>query len=134
MTETPKPKGRGGPGRGQGRKPGSFRLKNRLALTERFYELKWKFTTEGVSNPVEAAENAMYDEDHPDGELEAGDRSRYRETLKKLRLRGRSESIYLDELAGALADERDPDRRNQIIKILDDLGLSWSARQRKRKR
>jgi hypothetical protein len=133
MTDTPKLKGSGGPGRGQGRKPGSFRLKNRLARAERFYELKWKFAMEGVPKPVEAAENAMYDEDHPEGDISGDDeKGRYRDALKKLRLRGRSESLYLNELDSDLATEQDPERREQLIKQLDQLGLSRRRRPRKR--
>jgi hypothetical protein len=128
VTDTPKLKERGGPGRGQGRKPGSFRTENRRALSGRFIEFKLKFAREFVSNPVEAAENAMYDEDHPEGEREPGDRDRYRETLKRLRLRGRSEDMFLCELNNELATEQDPERRKQLIKQLDDLGLSWQRR------
>jgi hypothetical protein len=89
---------------------------HRIELNERFIAYRYKFNLEGVPNPVEAADDAMYAEDYPHGEPKPGHKDRYRDTLRKLRVRGRVEDILLTE--------GDP----EILNLLP----TWEQRQRRR--
>jgi hypothetical protein len=107
----------GGPRHGAGRPSSPW---NKITLAERYAGLKYEFVMAGDRAPSKRALEIVHAELHPDGRGEL-------ETTRKLIRRGRGWGNYIDEIR----DEPDVSRRTQM---LEDLGLSWQQRQRRRHR
>jgi len=83
---------KGGPGRGQGRKPGSIRPEARIALAKSFYLRVDELIKQGSLKPKETAAIEAYERDHPDGKR---DMQKYLDTHRQLRRRALSEEQAL---------------------------------------
>jgi hypothetical protein len=105
---------KGGKRPGAGRPRDSVKPWNRISTAERFYMRLWGITKRGDRRPpfslasVYRTECELYKEDHPDDPHIRNKKrfDKYRETLKKLRLRGRNEAEALAEEDGVRVRRR----------------------------
>ena len=105
----------GGKRPGAGRPRDSFKPGDRISTAERFYSRLWEITKREGRRSVYRTECELYKEDHPDDpHIRNKERfAKYRDTLKKQRLRGRSEDQAMSDMLAERHNEQQARRRKR---------------------